>query len=589
MSFSIGSLLINYQNHKNHFLYHNGSKHNIVFNVSENLKSSEYYHRYYIEPTQIDGVKIAGYRLLMEQQKENGSLLAEGITYQSNLILQDLPKPISPYHFNYREYLQKHHIYLKSRAYEEVLYIQDTPGFIAKIQRFRNKLMSDIANLKLHQSTKDILYGFILGVKTEISENTYQSFVKTGVIHLLSISGMHVGVVFLFLTLVFKFLKKQKTFGIYLYISVVLLSIWIYALFSGFSVPVIRASVMITFYILGDLKKSPRLSFESIVSSMLLLLMIDPYYLFDVGFQLSYIAIISLAVLFPFFKKLIKTKNRGVQYVLDILLMSFIAQLGVLPLTLYYFHQFPLSFLFANLFAILLLPVVFYGGIVVIFLLLIGNVTLIHWYDTLCVYYLKGIDMIANLNWMVSNLYLSELQMWIGYGIIFSILITLYHRKIIGIVLLGVFVLLIVFKPKDNQSRLMFLNIKTLCVVKSQQEFCTVFTQMPQSEELLKPIVCQQKTQKMIYSKSKIFHYKGNCYQIIDSNKELSSLKKHNSILVIDGSPKVNFERLLSKTKPLKIIFTKNNYQYLIYKWKETCLKKQVSFEDIRKTGCLII
>src|SRR5690606_31510523 len=168
------------------------------------------------------------------------------------------------------------------------------------------------------------------------------------ILHVLAVSGMHVVLLFSTISYVLKHLHIPKRIITILLIVFLL----IFSLMAGFSGSVVRAALMCLMTIVGTLTGRRIHTINLLVGSMLLILLFEPNYLFDVGFQLSYLAVFSIVFCYPVVQHYFTFKNWMLNYFGQLVGVSLVAQLGVLPLSIYYFNQIPLLFLIGNIIAI---------------------------------------------------------------------------------------------------------------------------------------------------------------------------------------------------------------------------------------------
>ncbi|MEG1951394.1 MAG: ComEC/Rec2 family competence protein [Bacteroidales bacterium] len=194
----------------------------------------------------------------------------------------------------------------------------------------------------------DIACALVLGSKEDMDEALQQSYRSAGVVHILCVSGMHLGIFAYVVSSLLSFLSS-KTWQRWLKFLVVCIAIWGYAFFTGFSVSVLRSSCMFTLVSLGQCVHRKVSTSRSLVLSAMLLFSINPYWLYDIGCQLSYLAVVGLTFFVPCLKKMYRPSNKIVQFVWNVLIVSISAQLATTPLLLFYFQQFSLYFWLGNL------------------------------------------------------------------------------------------------------------------------------------------------------------------------------------------------------------------------------------------------
>ena len=398
----------------------------------------------------------------------------------------------------------------------------------------------------------------------------------------------------------FGFLKKY-TLGNYLYVFIVLLCMWSFAVFSGLSSSVIRSVTMFSFFTLTKLKNGKRLTLEAVITSMLILLLIDVNYLYNIGFQLSYVAVISIVVFYPLFSKWIKVKNKITKYFIDVLLISLIAQLGVLPFSLYYFHQVPLHFLIANFFAVSLLPFVLYGGVLV--LVKIYFIEANSWieicYDVFISVYLKAIHYFSSFsNLIIKDVYLSEIAVFSYVFLLFCtwyIIVDFNYKRVKQLFYFLIMCQLMLFLDiynRNNKSELLIYNSypQNMITIKNNKAL-TVFIKdslTVNQASLLKLNQIKNKIKVLNYKNDVVFTFNNCTYLLINTNKPYHLLSQKGLILVIANNPKINMERLIKNLQPKEVIITSSNYTSNLLKWKSTCKKLQVPFYCTGESGAYV-
>jgi competence protein ComEC len=211
-----------------------------------------------------------------------------------------------------------------------------------------------------------VLSALTIGYKIDLDQETLQAYSASGATHILAVSGMHVGLIYVVLTWVFSFLQRVR-FGNVIKAVLLILMVWYYAFLTGLSPSVLRASVMITFLGLGQIAQQKLNVYNSLAIAAFVLLLINPVDLMDVGFQLSFLAVLGIVSLYPVINNWVAS-NIVVNQIWSLVAVSISAQLATFPLSLYYFHQFPNYFLLSNLVVVPLATLVIYGSIVLLVL-----------------------------------------------------------------------------------------------------------------------------------------------------------------------------------------------------------------------------
>ena len=291
----------------------------------------------------------------------------------SRIVSDALPEPIrnsgNPYAFDYRGYMER-------RGIRRQIYIPDDcwlqmsdrphPGLRIKAERTRERLISIYRENHLEGDVLEILSALTLGYKKSLDSDVKQVFANTGAMHVLAVSGLHVGIVFMAFNTIFSFLKRRRRTRI-IFLAGALAVLWGYAFLTGLSPSVQRAALMFSFAQIGLVMRRPVNIYNTISASAVMLLVVDPRLLSDAGFQLSYAAVLAIVYFQPKISAVISSRNKIFNYFFGLLSVSVAAQIGTAAISCYYFRQFPVWFWITN---IVVIPAAF-------FLILLGACILI--------------------------------------------------------------------------------------------------------------------------------------------------------------------------------------------------------------------
>ena len=310
--------------------------------------------------------------LLCYLQKDSTSLsLKYGDIFVFEGRLQSIKEPGNPGEFNYKRFLYFHQIfqqvYLRNSDWK-VTAAKSGWWIFEKSFVLRDKL---VTVLKKYLGTKReyaVASALTVGYDDDIDQELIQAYASSGALHVLSVSGMHVGLIYVVIVWLLVFLDKIRH-GKHLKFFLLLLFLWFYTVLTGMTPSVMRSAVMLSFVIIGQWSNRPNMIFNTLAVSAFLLLCYNPFYITEVGFQLSYLAVFGIVFLHPFIAKWLEPGTKLGAKIWTITSVSLAAQAMTFPLGLLYFHQFPLLFIVSNLVVIPLSTVVIFGGI----LLLIGS------------------------------------------------------------------------------------------------------------------------------------------------------------------------------------------------------------------------
>jgi competence protein ComEC len=267
---------------------------------------------------------------------------------------QIVKQPANFGEFNYKRYLAHHYIYhqvyLKTDHYTILPHI---PSFSLKKHsiQLRKYLLQQYVTFDLKNEELAIVSALTLGKKNLLNSDLKQAYSSAGAMHILAVSGLHVGIILLILQFSLSWLKRIKHGHILLNLLLIIF-IWVYAFISGLSPSVLRAATMFSFLIMGKVFHKKSNIYNTLALSAFVILFFDPYMLLEVGFQLSYLAVIGIIYLYPYLYKIFHFKYLIIDKAWSITCVSVSAQIATAPLGLLYFHQFPSYFLLSNLIVI---------------------------------------------------------------------------------------------------------------------------------------------------------------------------------------------------------------------------------------------
>lgn len=279
-----------------------------------------------------------------------------------------VPAPQNPHAFDYRRYLYYQHIrYRISVKEKEWMYLEEKEGYaLQKLAYTISDNMQAVYRRYLPDTAaQNLLTALVLGVRTDLDAETVSAFAATGTTHVLSVSGLHVGIIYVVIEFLLSRLFFRKS-GKMLKALICIVLIAFYALLTGLSPCILRAALMIAFVCIGKAVLKPLNTYNLIACSAFLLLVYDPFLLMDVGFQLSYLALTGILFLQAKISAWVYTDTLLLRWIWELNATSIAAQFATLPLTVYYFHQFPNTFLLANLLVIPLSTLLLYGGLLVL-------------------------------------------------------------------------------------------------------------------------------------------------------------------------------------------------------------------------------
>ncbi len=274
----------------------------------------------------------------------------------------EVERPLNPHEFDYRKYLANRNIYHQSFLNKEEFKKigNDTPSRLLKMSiNIRQAAESALEKHVGDSSALMVAKALLIGERSSISDELRNAYAHTGAIHILAISGLHLGIIYGFLFYVFGQYRKSWWFVL---CSIVIL--WSFALIAGMPSSVVRAAFMFSVFAIGQLFHRTSNIYNTLFLSAFALLLVNPNVIYDVGFQLSYLAVLGIALAYKPLKHLVIIRNKLLGKVWNLTCISFSAQLLTAPLVIYYFHNVSLIFFFSNLIVIPLTTLILFSGII---------------------------------------------------------------------------------------------------------------------------------------------------------------------------------------------------------------------------------
>ena len=592
----------NYNNYYKKYLVKNSL---VTFKVSKVLKPGTYNDKYEVEVVKIDSKSTIGNILLnVKKDSANSSLKVDELII-SKAVFKELMSPLNPYQFNYKSYLAKQGMYqqlfVDSDEYKSLGYGNSSLKGLAA--RCRTKIQKSLLKYNFKNDELGVINALLLGQRQDISKELTTDYQKAGAIHILAVSGLHVGVILLILSFLFKPIERLKN-GAFLKAFLIVLVLWAFAFIAGLSASVVRAVTMFTFLAIGLSFHKKNVVVFSLISSLFFLLIAKPMFLFDVGFQLSYLAVFGIIWIQPKLYAVWKPKFKLVDFFWQLFTVSIAAQVGVLALSIYYFQQFPTLFLLSNLVIVPCLMYILIGGVLV-FLLALLNLLPQFFADiygsviSLMNGFVSWISM--QEQFLLKEISISLIMMVSIYVFIFSGVQFLIHRKAKKLLyfLLAIFILQIIFlyelKENNDQKELIIFHKSRKSVI-GERIGKRLFLQHNldtlnfKNDYSLKSYRISEKIEQIHQATFNNFiNFQNKNILIVDSLGVYKIKGLVKPIVVLQNSPKINLLRLLQHLDPIQIVADGSNYRSDINRWEIICAKQDVPFHYTGDKGAFIL
>lgn len=373
---------------------------------------------------------------LLTYFKQDSLMLNYGdqIIFKSNI--KEVDPPANPAQFNYKHYLSLNNIYHQTyfgKNQFKKIDINKGNELVSIAYMVRDYLYHKLKENGVSGDELKVASALLLGYRELLDQDIIQSYSSAGAMHVLAVSGLHVGILFFILKISFGFLLRFKR-GNYLLAFIIIGTLWLYALITGFSPSVLRSATMFSFIIIGEQLINRKVNiYNTLAISAVVLLCINPYLIFEVGFQLSYLAVLGIVYLQPKIYSLWVPNNFILESAWKITAVSFAAQIATFPLGLYYFHQFPVYFFVSNLVVIPAATIILYLGVFLFITSSIGGISIV------IGKILGGIIFLLNETVaftrelpfsLIEEISITRLDAYLLYLFIISLLVFLYYKKV---------------------------------------------------------------------------------------------------------------------------------------------------------------
>lgn len=567
--------------------------------VLDVLKGSAYYSRYTVDLLAMDSKAVKGKLLLAIPRDMHGVALKVD---DELLVLADLettPKPLNPYQFNYGAYLKGLGIYHQIRPGKQSICFIDMPaptlrGYAAAL---RLTIKNRLTFMGFSGEELAIVNALLLGQRTDISSDTYEAYKNAGAVHLLAVSGLHIGILLWLLHVVFRpieLLPKGKTIKL----LVLLVLLWSYAVLAGLSPSIIRAVSMFSFVAYSLYLKRPANTFNILALSVFfVLLAFDAGLLFSPGFQMSYAAVFAIVWIYPKLQAIWRPGQWFFRKVWQLLSVSLAAQLGVLPISLYYFHQFPALFFVSNLLVVPFLGLILGMGFLIVILALLKLLPtgLALFYEGLIATMNMAINQVASQEaFIFQDIPFDAAMIILAYLIIccLGLMLSGINYKKVVVLLAG-----IICMQLWNSFRMLRLKGKEVVWILQQPRDTQVFHQtgnnlrVASGSGFLNPAlisgfrVAEGIRNFIEVPLARAYSWEKSCLLLIDEQGLLPGTACGETYILLSNSPKIHFERLLEGTAPKAVIADGSNYRSYVARWEASCRAANIPFHHTATGG----
>lgn len=569
--------------------------------ITQVLKSNTRYLKYYAKVLQSGQYRTQGGILLNIPRDSLGAVYGIDDLLLVLGQLEPIRGPLNPHQFDYRKYLRHEGIHHQIRLSEDGLLAskKGSTTLVGLASKIRLRLIQKLSDQPIGAKERSIMQALLLGERSAIEKDLYSQYAAAGALHILAVSGLHVGIIFLMLSRLFSPLERFNR-GKSMKILLIVSFLWGFALLAGLSASVVRAVTMFSLFALAGLLKRPTNGFNTLFLSFFILLIANPAWIFHVGFQFSYLAVFSILWIQPKLYKCYIPKFKLDKQLWSIGTVTLSAQIGIAPLSIYYFHQFPGLFFLSNLVILPFLGIILFGGIGVLFLSAWNALP-----DSMAFAYNQLIQLLNDFvvwvarqeAFLFKDISFSSGKLIASYLIIVSLVLFFMERRAKRIILIlsSVCLLLgvIIWEKKVRSAEEFVVYHASNATVMGHRtgsmlrlmgtDSVSFANRFPVKDYRIGTGVLKVSSEEI----PDVFQFKGKSFLIIDSLAVFPS--EEIDILLIIQSPKIHLERILDSLKPELIIADGSNFPWDVKRWHATCELRKLDFHHTLTKGAFIM
>lgn len=560
--------------------------------------------------TQKGWLRVQGNLLLYFRKNK----LPPDITYGSQLLVQKTLQPIpnsgNPGAFDYRQYCAfqgiHHQVFLQEGEYR-LLATKGLSFFTNTLIRTQTALLTILRKWIPGKKEQGVAEALLIGYREDLDKDLVQAYSNTGVVHIIAISGLHLGMIYGLLLVLLKPFRKYKAIHIILPVML-LLVLWGFSFLAGMAPSILRSVVMFSFIIIGESLGRRTQILNTLAASAFCLLIYNPYFLWDVGFQLSYTAVTSIVIFMQPIYRSIYLENPLLRNLWQLNAVTLSAQILTLPVVLYYFHQFPNLFLFTNFIAVPLSGFILYGEL---FLLLVHKLIFVNEFTGKMISFL-----IHQLNQLIENTHrlpfavtgnisFSLVQALLLYGVLIGFTAWIHTKK--PIALIGTLTALsaiyciraISVVEQKQQHKLVVYNIPRMQAMDIIEGRNFLFRGSPQLQEDIRLTNYHLVPARLLLGISQPDQLKhtqiaGNLIAgsrktvlVIDRalTGPLPAEKIPVDIIILSGNPRLHLSQLTQRFICAQYIFDSSNPLWKIQYWKKDADSLHLRHHTISEQG----
>jgi competence protein ComEC len=517
----------------------------------------------------------------------------------------------NPGGFNYAQFSLfqglTHQLFLKPKDYAIVK--NNAPKFWKLIYNIRDHVLSILTTYFANIKIRGIAEALVIGYRNDMDKDINQAYSNTGTIHVIAISGLHLGLIYAALVFLFSPLlkyKKTKKWAQILKPIIILIVLWLFTLLAGGAASILRSAIMFSCIVIGESLGKKASIYNTLAISAFIILLLNPFALWDVGFQLSYAAVLSIVMFMQPIYKLLYFKNKWLNMFWKLNAITLSAQILTFPIILYHFHQFPNYFLIANIIAVPLSTIIL---ALVVGVIVFSSISIVASFLALlsayCIQFMNGfvtkIDQLpfAKIDFIQHHISVSLLL----YILLFCIAGWLFYKNkklafasLLILFTLGIVHLINQYKLQHQQHIIVYnINGSTaIDFIKGKKYWfvgdSTVSNNVSMHNFHIKPSRTYYQAlaidSNLVMSANPYHNFMNKTILVANQNYSFQKqLPVPIDILILSHNTKTNIDSLVAKANIKQIIADASNSSWKTKKWETDCNRLQIPFYNVQQNG----
>lgn len=543
---------------------------------------------------------------------------AKKLTYGSQIILnkplQQVTNSGNPGAFDYRRYCLfqgiTHQVFVQQQECS-VLKNKNTNRLWQKIYSAQTATINTLQQNILGGKEQGVAEALLIGYRNDLDKDLVQAYSNTGVVHIIAISGLHIGMIYAFMVFILSPFKRYKWF-VWISPVIILFVLWSFTLIAGAAPSILRSSVMFTFIVMGKTINRKTNIYNTLAASAFCMLVYNPFMLWDVGFILSYAAVISIITFAPPIYRHVYFRNKILDKVWAAASVTIAAQILTLPIVIFYFHQLPVYFLITNLLVVPLSALILFGEIFLLCISLVGPVAsfsghVIQWFIWFMNSFIEYMNTLPFAVW--KNLQINVIQTWLLYGFIILLCIWLLRKYskafVVSLAFLTAFTISVSFETiiKNRQQKLIVYNISKQSAIDIIQgthyqfigDYDLSGNSFPNNFHLKPARILlhanSRESDTAQYSAGYILKMENTSIVILDNSFHTfsSANKVPVDVLVVSKNPSLKIAQIQQQFDCKEIVFDSSNPLWKIERWKKDCDSLHLRFHSVPEQGAFVM